>query len=130
MQGYNVIVVFNKELTRVLMCRRTKEPYKGLSNFVGGKIEKGEDGYKAAYREMQEESGITSDDINLTYLVGFTYPLDDCYVEVYAGRLEKDVILPLKYISTAWPDGGRGYSVARAFGICHSMWTPTLKQII
>ena len=75
------------------MCRRTKEPYKGLSNFVGGKIEKGEDGYKAAYREMQEESGITSDDINLTYLVGFTYPLDDCYVEVYAGRLEKDVIL-------------------------------------
>ena len=45
-------------------------------------------------------------------------------------ELEKDVILPLKYISTAWPDGGRGYSVARAFGICHSMWTPTLKQII
>ena len=130
MQGYNVIVVFNKELTRVLMCRRTKEPYKGLSNFVGGKIEKGEDGYKAAYREMQEESGITSDDINLTYLVGFTYPLDDCYVEVYAGRLEKDVVLPMKFISTAWPDGGRGYSVAKAFGICHSMWTATLKQII
>ena len=39
MQGYNVIVVFNEELTGVLMCRRTKEPYKGLSNFVGGKIE-------------------------------------------------------------------------------------------
>ena len=45
-------------------------------------------------------------------------------------ELEKDVILPLKYISTAWPDGGRGYSVAKVFGICHSMWTPTLKQII
>lgn len=93
MQGYNVIVVFNKELTRVLMCRRTKEPYKGLSNFVGGKIEKGEDGYAAAYREMQEESGISQKDITITRLVDFTYPLDDCYVEVYVGRLNKDVVL-------------------------------------
>ena len=93
MQGYNVIVVFNKELTRVLMCRRTKEPYKGLSNFVGGKIEKDEDGYAAAYREMQEESGISQNDITITRLVDFTYPLDDCYVEVYVGRLNKDVVL-------------------------------------
>jgi len=45
-------------------------------------------------------------------------------------ELEKDVVLPMKFISTAWPDGGRGYSVANAYGICHSMWTPTLKQII
>ena len=93
MQGYNVIVVFNKEQDRVLMCRRTKDPYKGLSNFVGGKIEKNEDGYAAAYREMQEESGISSDDIMLTHLVDFTYPLDDCYVEVYVGRLKNDVVL-------------------------------------
>ena len=91
MQGYNVIVVFNKELDRMLMCRRKKDPYKGLSNFVGGKIEKGEDGYAAAYREMFEESGITSDDIGLTHLVDFTYPLDSCYVEVYVGRLNKSV---------------------------------------
>ena len=93
MQGYNVIVVFNKEFDRMLMCRRTKEPYKGLSNFVGGKIEKGEDGYAAAYREMKEESGISEEDINLTHLVDFTYPLDDCYVEVYVGRLKNDVVL-------------------------------------
>ena len=44
-------------------------------------------------------------------------------------KLEKDVVLPMKYISTAWPDGGRGYSVARVYGICSSMWTPTLKKI-
>ncbi|MBQ6896623.1 MAG: NUDIX hydrolase [Oscillospiraceae bacterium] len=93
MQGYNVIVVFNKEFDRMLMCRRTKEPYKGLSNFVGGKIEKGEDGYAAAYREMKEESGISEEDINLMHLVDFTYPLDDCYVEVYVGRLKNDVVL-------------------------------------
>lgn len=93
MQGYNVIVVFNPQLDKMLMCKRVKNPYKGLSNFVGGKIEKGEDGYIAAYRELQEESGITADDISITHLVDFSYPLDDCYVEVYVGRLNKCVIL-------------------------------------
>ena len=44
-------------------------------------------------------------------------------------KLEKDVVLPMKYISTAWPDGGRGYSLASAYGICSDMWTPTLKKI-
>lgn len=93
MQGYNVIVVFNPQLDKMLMCKRVKDPYKGLSNFVGGKIEKGENGYTAAYRELQEESGITADDISITHLVDFSYPLDDCYVEVYVGRLNKCVIL-------------------------------------
>ncbi|MBR2027668.1 MAG: NUDIX hydrolase [Oscillospiraceae bacterium] len=93
MQGYNVIVVFNRQLDRVLMCKRTKEPYKGKSNFVGGKIEKGEDGYTAAYRELREETAITSADISITHLVDFNYPLDDCFVEVYVGKLNKDVIL-------------------------------------
>ena len=44
-------------------------------------------------------------------------------------ELEKDVVLPLKFISSAWPDGGRGYSVANVYGICSSFWTDTVKQI-
>ena len=44
-------------------------------------------------------------------------------------ELEKDVVLPMKYISTALPDGGRGYSVASIYGVCSSMWTPSLKKI-
>lgn len=44
-------------------------------------------------------------------------------------ELEKDVVLPMEYISTALPDGGRGYSVASIYGVCSSMWTPTLKKI-
>lgn len=39
MQGYNLIVVFSPDREKMLMCRRIKEPYKGLINFVGGKIE-------------------------------------------------------------------------------------------
>ena len=51
MRGYNVIVVYNENADKILMCKRKKDPYKGLANFVGGKIEKNENGLDAAYRE-------------------------------------------------------------------------------
>lgn len=49
MQGYNCIIVYNKDKRKLLFCKRTKEPYKGLYNLVGGKIENREDGFDAAY---------------------------------------------------------------------------------
>lgn len=73
------------------MCRRRKEPYKGLLNFVGGKIERNEEGFAAAYRELEEETTITKDDISLAHLMDFTYYLEDCYLEVYVGRLNRQV---------------------------------------
>lgn len=91
MQGYNAIVVFNETEDRMLMCRRKKNPYQGLSNFVGGKIEADEDGMAAAYRELQEETAITSKDIILTHLIDITYYLVDCYLEIYVGKLNKSV---------------------------------------
>lgn len=87
----NCIAVFNKDCTRLLMCVRRKDPYKGLSNLVGGKVEPGEDGMDAAYRELFEETSITGEDIKLTHLMDFVYRLDDITVEVYVGRLNKDV---------------------------------------
>ena len=89
MQGYNLIVVFDENAEKMLMCKRKKEPYLGLLNFVGGKIEKNEVGIDAAYRELFEESGIKKEDIFLTHLMDFTYYIDECYVEVYVGRLNK-----------------------------------------
>ncbi len=88
MQGYNVIAVFSPDKKTVLMCRRIKEPYKGLFNMVGGKIEPGETGEHAAYRELFEETGIDEKHIRLVHLMDFSYPLSDCYVEVYAGWLK------------------------------------------
>ena len=38
MRKFNLIVVFNEDLTKTLFCIRAKEPYKGLYNFVGGKV--------------------------------------------------------------------------------------------
>ncbi|QFT89225.1 hypothetical protein FIU87_11250 [Bacillus sp. THAF10] len=93
MQGYNVLMVYNKDMDKLLMCERLKNPYKGLSNLVGGKIEDGEKGIDAAYRELHEETNISSEDINLHHLMDFKYFLQDCYVEVYVGRLKRDVLV-------------------------------------
>ena len=91
MQGYNLILVYSADGDKILMCTRLKEPYLGLENLVGGKIEPGENGLDAAYRELWEETAITRDDITLTHLMDFTYYLQDCYVETYVGRLIHDV---------------------------------------
>ena len=40
MRGYNVIVVYNENADKILMCKRKKDPYKGLANFVGEKQKK------------------------------------------------------------------------------------------
>lgn len=90
-QNYNLIVVYSSDKAKLLMCRRLKEPYKGLSNFVGGKIEEGEDGLDAAYRELWEETAVTREQIQLTHLMDFYYVLTPCRVEVYVGRLKEDV---------------------------------------
>ncbi len=83
-------MVYSEDKKRLLMCRRLKDPYKGLYNFVGGKIEQGESGEAAAYRELFEETSITSRMIKLRHLMDFTYYNQDCYVEVWCGRLCDD----------------------------------------
>ena len=93
MQGYNCIMIYNKDCTKLLFCKRTKDPYKGLYNLVGGKIEKNEDGYEAAYRELKEETGLDSSQITLSNMMDFTYYNQNCYVEVYVGILNSDVDL-------------------------------------
>ena len=40
MKKMNVIEIFDKNLEKILMCKRTKEPYMGMYNLVGGRIEK------------------------------------------------------------------------------------------
>jgi ADP-ribose pyrophosphatase len=104
MVGLNLIVVYNSSRDKILMCKRKKEPYLGLCNFVGGHIESGESGFEAAYRELSEETGITENDIKLTHLMDYNYPLSDCYLEVYAGRLFKDIIVNGDENELFWSD--------------------------
>lgn len=93
MKKLNVVFVFDKDEKNILMCKREKEPYKGKFNLVGGKVEEAEDELTAAYRELQEETGITSDDIVLTNIMNLEYKILDMELEVYAGKLNKEVEL-------------------------------------
>lgn len=98
----NIIIVFNASRTHVLMCYRTKNPYKGLYNFVGGKIEPGEDFLDAAYRELFEETGISSKDISLEALFTTIYHVDKIELQVYYGYLENDVTLVPEKHPLSW----------------------------
>lgn len=91
MKGYNIIVIFNKNGDKILLCKRNKNPYKGLFNFVGGKIEENENGLDVAYRELEEETSITKNDITLSHFMDFTYYFEDLYLEVYVGKLNKNI---------------------------------------
>ena len=93
MKKYNVIVVFDKDLNKTLMCKRTKEPNKGMFNLVGGKIERENDGLNEAYRELNEETNITSEDISLIHFMNIEYVVFDKLIEVYYGILNKAVNL-------------------------------------
>lgn len=109
MQGYNVLMVYNNGMDKLLMCKRIKDPYKGLSNLVGGKIEIGETGIEAAYRELHEETNISKEDIILHHLMDFTYHLQDCYVEVYVGRLKREVSVSGDENILYWSDLDKNY---------------------
>lgn len=104
MQGYNCIIVYNPDKDKLLFCKRSKDPYKGLYNFVGGKIELEEDGFVSAYRELEEETGINRDQIQLFHMMDFTYYNQDCYVEVYVGQLEKELQLKEELHPLYWLD--------------------------
>lgn len=93
MKKMNMIVVFDKDKKHTLMCKRTKEPYMGMYNLVGGKIEKENDRLNEAYRELFEETNIKKEDIELVHFMNFTYVTWGKELEVYYGVLNKDVTL-------------------------------------
>ncbi len=109
MKKLNVILVYNKNEDKILMCKRAKEPYKGKFNLVGGKVELNEDELSAAYRELQEETGITNKDIKLTHIMNFQYKMSDMELEVYSGKLNKDVKLIEEVNKLYWMDKNENF---------------------
>jgi len=104
MKTYNCIVVFNKTKDSVLFCMRKNDPYKGRYNFVGGKVEPGETSEAAAYRELEEETGITRQQIRLYRFMDIRYYQQDFILELYVGQLKEEVVLkeeknPLTWLS-------------------------------
>jgi len=97
-------MVYSPDLKHLLMCKRTNEPYQGLYNLVGGKIEAHESSEEAAYRELFEETGITKQDILLHHFFDFTYYYQNCYVEVHVGKLNHPVQLVEEKNHLFWSD--------------------------
>ena len=92
----NVVMLVDAAGEKVLMCKRLRNPYQGLYNFVGGKAEPGEDGLHAAYRELREETGVSAADVTLHHLATFAYAeggagLPPYELQSYVGRLRKPV---------------------------------------
>lgn len=104
MKKLNIILVYNKKEDKILMCKRKKEPYKGKFNLVGGKVEKGEDELHAAYRELEEETGITNNDIKLTHFMNFQYEMSNMELELYVGKLNKEKELVEEINELYWID--------------------------
>lgn len=90
MQKYNLILVFNKQEDKILMCYRSKNPYKGLYNLVGGKVDEEETYLDSSYRELFEETGITKDDITLSPLMDFKWHPFNMEMKVFVGILNKE----------------------------------------
>lgn len=104
MKKYNCIVVLNEDKTKILFCKRKKAPYQNQYNFVGGKIEEGEDGMTAAYRELYEETGIRFQEIGLFHFMDLTYYHQNYILELYVGKLsgQKELVEevnPLEWLS-------------------------------
>ena len=102
MKKMNVIVIFDKNFEKTLMCKRTKEPYMGMYNLVGGKIENENDGLNEAYRELEEETNIKKEDIHLIHFMNLTYVKWDKELEVYYGTLNKEVTLVEEINKLEW----------------------------
>lgn len=109
MKKLNVSIVYNKDLSKILMCYRSKDPYKGLYNLVGGKLEENEDSYDAAYRELEEETGITKDDIILTHLMDMNYYINEIELQIFVGKLNKDVNLIEEVNKLYWFDSNDNF---------------------
>ena len=101
-KAYNCIVVFNSDKTASLFCKRMKEPYKGLYNFVGGKVEPGESSEAAAYRELKEETGIGKEQICLFRFMDIVYYQQGFVLELYVGKLKEDISLREEVNPLVW----------------------------
>ena len=104
MKRYNLVMVLNQDESKVLMCYRSKNPYKGLYNLVGGKIDHGEEDLISAYRELFEETGIGKDQITLKPLMDYKWHPVNMKMIVYVGVLNKDVQLVEEVNRLEWID--------------------------
>lgn len=112
MKHFTLILVFTEDFSKVLMLKRTKDPYKNLFNFLGGKIEAGETPLESAKRELEEESGLK--EVHLKELVTLSYSLDETTLHVFFGKTNqlevKEEIHPLFWTDSTKCMAGKDFA--------------------
>lgn len=109
--GYNLVAVLSPDKEKVLMCKRTKDPYKGKYNLFGGKVEANEIILNSAYRELAEETSITNSDITLYHLLDTWYYSGGYMLYVFYGILKDENIIKTRKIH----DGPYWFSINATF---------------
>lgn len=109
MKKLNIILVYDKNVEKILMCKRRKEPYQGKFNLVGGKVEPNEDDLNAAYRELQEETGITNKDIVLTHFMNIQYKMSNLELQIFVGKLNRTITLVEEVNKLYWIDKNENF---------------------
>lgn len=118
---YVLSVVFNREETVVLMCMHS---VLNAMDFVCGKVEQYELEMSASYRELEEETGITNEDIEL-HFVGRdevnSVLLGKFSLYVTTGRLMRDVDLVAEKNQLFWipVDNPSVFLNAYGYGSCY-----------
>jgi 8-oxo-dGTP diphosphatase len=72
MKRYVVTLLFNEDMSKILLIKRKKNPYMGLYNGIGGKIEENESVFECCVRETIEEVNVKLNNPRL--LVTCIYP--------------------------------------------------------
>lgn len=109
MKKLNIILVYDRNVEKILMCKRRKEPYQGKFNLVGGKVEPNEDDLDAAYRELQEETGITNKDIVLTHFMNIQYKMSNLELQIFVGKLNRTITLVEEVNKLYWIDKNENF---------------------
>lgn len=115
MKVMNLLVIYTSDCNKILMCRRRKDPYKGLINFTGGKVKDGESSIDAAYRELYEETSITDKEISLVHFMDMVYYTYGCRLEVFVGRLNKAVSVNGSENELLWVPADGDFSDTKIF---------------
>lgn len=89
MKKYVLGMVFDPSFEHLLLMKRKKNPYNGLLNGIGGKIDEGETPLESIQREFKEETEFES--YNRLELM-FTMQFENEEMHVYFIEVDKQVI--------------------------------------
>lgn len=88
--------IFNENLNKVLLIKKSKGVQKGMLNGVGGKMDDGESFLECMYREIKEETPIDTQNIDLdssdVYCYLHSTPIPRWYITAYRFTVSDDIL--------------------------------------